>query len=320
MNVPSHEFKRCDIFLFEDIFSCPAAVNNAFLTSSNLATVVNSVAGEKVVMAHSLGNMVVSSAFADHGMVADKYFALNAAVASEAFDSSLFDTTTNNPLVHTEWHEYQPKTWSACWHELFTGGDDRNKLTWKDRFASVAPKVYNYWSSGDEVLEIGPAGLGLTDGITVENLRLQARQSTWHKQELFKGRNILYGSGWAGWGFESNVVASAANAAPDAVLRSAPIFEHDPSGMFSGSIPQPLQNHILAKGIPALSAPVGRRKLGESVDDRDFDMNTMKPQDRPWCRNHRTYEDRWLHSDIQNVGYFHTHKVFDSFVDKGVLK
>ncbi len=34
--------------------------------------------------------------------------------------------------------------------------------------------------------------------ITVENLRLQARQFTWHKQELFKGRNILYGTGWAG--------------------------------------------------------------------------------------------------------------------------
>ena len=59
------------------------AVNNAFLTSSNLATVVNSVPGEKVVMAHSLGAVAASSAFVDHGMVADKYFALNAAVASE---------------------------------------------------------------------------------------------------------------------------------------------------------------------------------------------------------------------------------------------
>ena len=34
--------------------------------------------------------------------------------------------------------------------------------------------------------------------ITVENLKLQACQFTWHKQELFKGRNILYGTGWAG--------------------------------------------------------------------------------------------------------------------------
>ena len=79
------------------------AANNAFLTASNLA-VVNFIPGEKVVMAHSLGNMVVSSAFADHGMVADKYFALNAAVASEAFDASLFNTSTNTPFLHEYWH------------------------------------------------------------------------------------------------------------------------------------------------------------------------------------------------------------------------
>ena len=86
------------------------AVNNAFLTASNLAAVVSSVAGEKVVMAHSLGAVAASSAFVDHGMVADKYFALNAAVASEAFDSTLFNTSTNNPLVHVYWHDYLPRT------------------------------------------------------------------------------------------------------------------------------------------------------------------------------------------------------------------
>ena len=154
------------------------AVNNAFLTASNLAAVVNSVPGEKVVMAHSLGNMVVSSAFADHGMNAGKYFALNAAVASEAFDSTLFNTSTNNPLVHTDWHEYLPRTWSACWNELFTSTDDRSKLTWRGRFATVAPKVYNYWSSGDEVIEIGGPSLSLLSNVYIENFRPQARQNT----------------------------------------------------------------------------------------------------------------------------------------------
>ena len=149
---------------------------------------------------------------------------------------------------------------------------------------------------------------------------MNGRIELWHKQELFKGRNIFYGTGWAGWGFESNAVASVANAAPDAVLREKPIFEHDPSGMFSGSIPQPLQNHILAKGIPALSVPVGRRKLADKVKGGNFDMNAMKPEDVRWCRNHRDYEDRWLHSDIQNAGYFYTFKVFGSFVNEGELK
>ena len=49
-------------------------------------------------------------------------------------------------------------------------------------------------------------------------------------------------------------------------------------------------------------------------------MNELKPEDGRWCRNHMTYEDRWLHSDIQNAGYFYTHKVFDSFAEKGSLK
>ena len=48
----------------------------------------------------------------------------------------------------------------------------------------------------------------------------------------------------------------------------------------------------------------------------------MKPQNGLWCRNHeyyRIYEDRWLHSDIQNVGYFYTHGVFEDFVKEGKL-
>ena len=150
---------------------------------------------------------------------------------------------------------------------------------------------------------------------------MNGRIELWHKQELFKGRNIFYGTGWAGWGFESNAVASAANAAPDAVLRFAPIFEHDPSGMFSSSIPKALQNHILAKGIPALSQPVGRTEMSKFSrydGTRNFDMNEMKPEG--WCRKHDKYGMQWLHSDIQNAGYFYTHEVFESFVENGDLK
>ncbi|MDD4017430.1 MAG: hypothetical protein PHV28_05745, partial [Kiritimatiellae bacterium] len=76
-------------------------VDSAFLTAPYLADYVNSLSGEKVVMAHSLGNMVVSSAIADHGMAADKYFMLNAAVPAEAYDPSLWSTTVSgNNMVH----------------------------------------------------------------------------------------------------------------------------------------------------------------------------------------------------------------------------
>ncbi|MBP5232431.1 MAG: hypothetical protein J6333_03395, partial [Planctomycetes bacterium] len=42
------------------------------------------------------------------------------------------------------------------------------------------------------------------------------RQYTWHKQDAFKGRNVLYGSCWAGWGFGSNVTALAFRELPAA--------------------------------------------------------------------------------------------------------
>jgi len=41
---------------------------------------------QKFIMAHSLGNIVVSSAIQDFGMNIDAYFAIDAAVATEAYD------------------------------------------------------------------------------------------------------------------------------------------------------------------------------------------------------------------------------------------
>ena len=75
--------------------------------------------------------------------------------------------------------------------------------------------------------------------------------SSKNKREFYKGRNVLYGTGWAGWGFESNVTAQAVNAASSETLRDFPIFEHDPDEMFDASITTNMQNRILAKGIPA---------------------------------------------------------------------
>ena len=33
------------------------------------------------------------------------------------------------------------------------------------------------------------------------------RRNTWQKQELYKGRSWIYGTGWAGWGFKTNMAA-----------------------------------------------------------------------------------------------------------------
>ena len=64
-------------------------VVNAFDTASNLAVTVNALPGQKYIAGHSLGNMVVSSAIADWGLNVNAYFAIDAAVAMEAYNSGI---------------------------------------------------------------------------------------------------------------------------------------------------------------------------------------------------------------------------------------
>ena len=62
---------------------------HAFATASNLVDTVVSLPGtNRVMLAHSLGNMLVSSAAVDHGLQYDRYYMLNAAVPMEAYDAS----------------------------------------------------------------------------------------------------------------------------------------------------------------------------------------------------------------------------------------
>ncbi len=82
------------------------------------------------------------------------------AFPAEAYDPSLWSDSpdTANWMAHEHWRDYTNICWSAKWHEFFAGDptDDRRKLTWKDRLASVSAltELYNYYSSGDEVLEL----------------------------------------------------------------------------------------------------------------------------------------------------------------------
>jgi hypothetical protein len=188
-------------------------VNNAFATAAGYAARVNAVKAanqsQVVVMAHSLGCMLTSAAIADHGMQADKFFALNGAVPAEAFDAAMVDERTNalNRLLHPDWRGYLPRTWSANYCQLFTNSaafpdDDRAGLAWRGRFADAAPVLYNFWSSGDEVLEIAEDAddIDLTAGLewdwewTWPPVAPNMHRYVWHKQALFKGRSWAYGA------------------------------------------------------------------------------------------------------------------------------
>lgn len=104
------------------------------------------------------------------------------------------------------------------------------------------------------------------------------------EQEIFKGRPLTPGNtGWAGWGKNPAYAdADAANAAPDGDLQTEPVFRKDPSGsssepdIFDSGLNQDEINELLAKGIPALSPPMGRGIDDWNDDDANVDMETLK--------------------------------------------
>jgi len=49
-------------------------------------------------------------------------------------------------------------------------------------------------------------------------------------------------------------------------------------------------------------------------------MNTdFKPEGGLWGRNHKDYGKRWLHSDMKDMAYFYTHKLYKELVELGGL-
>jgi len=219
-------------------------VINAFDTAWDLTAFVNALPGKVVVAAHSLGNMVVSSAIQDYGAAFDQYFAIDAAVVLEAYDGGETpdlrmigfgdypDTGDVAPIY--KWSDYDERLYASEWHKRFTNDDppdERRSLTWRDRFKDVGssgPAMYNYFSSTEEVL-------AAYDGDSVYggfSFAERGRRFSFAKQEKFKGDRRLsivgpVGSTQAGWGFNlaeslytKNVVYDLLTGAWDTVMKA----------------------------------------------------------------------------------------------------
>jgi hypothetical protein len=136
-------------------------VVHAFETAYNFARAMHDLPGDKYIAAHSLGNMVVSSAIVDWSQVSpvqfqyNAYFMVGAAVALEAYFPGGFGDLR---LEHPDWFPYQNRLEASYWHNLFDPSDGRHYLTWKNRFGSIA-NSYNYYSSTEDVLTDGDSQL-----------------------------------------------------------------------------------------------------------------------------------------------------------------
>jgi len=169
-------------------------VLNAFRTASTFSSRVNSLPGaKKYMIAHSLGNMLVSAERQDYGLHYEQYFMLNAAVPIEAYDSvNGVTTNSHHDMTPKVWRPYEDRVRSTHWYELFLSdtNDERGKLTWKGRFKDVDNTI-NFYSSMDEVVANG------SDRVD----ELLSRDFAWYNQEQAKGALLVSLSPQAGWNF-----------------------------------------------------------------------------------------------------------------------
>jgi alpha-tubulin suppressor-like RCC1 family protein len=332
-------------------------VRNAFLTAPALASAVANLPGvHKVVIAHSLGNMVVSSAIVDCGMNVEKYFAIDAAVAMEAYDGSIRDLDMVNPNVKGTfqgWPNYDQRLWPTEWYQLFSpangfANDGRYHLTWRDRFGAI-PNLYNFYSSGEDVLE---------NIAQPQQLPALGHEWIWVSQEMRKGTGLLGVLRFltlvdafpeAGWALNSDwdILQPDGNTEPrhpnQAILsdftdnshintndlQTNPFFMpfNDGNLIISGLGSAEAANvqvraEVLGRGIPALSLATGANSAG--VFDNNFDMNSTDPNFGfqtywPLERISGEWGTRWRHSDLKDVAYPFNHKLHDKLVQLGGL-
>ena len=313
--------------------------SNAFFTASVLAPQLTQLPGTKVLMAHSLGNMVCSSMIQDYGLVPSSYLMCNSAVPSEAFETTRSQVCPQ--LIHPQWSDYHPRTWASNWHALFAAfpNDDRRKLGWPGRFSNVAQYAVNFYSTGDEALELSDDNdIDILTGVGILGGDGDVVHHCWHKQEMFKGQmgitigGSVAGTSWSGWEFQREgddpplikYDANTANGLSWAQLRTDPVFNPRPSSMMNSVIPRLVIDAHLAQGIPALMPAAGAIAFGgDAMEEVMIDVNenseagVLKPNGWP---SHSSYPNRWCHSDMKDVAYFYNFKFYDKAVEKGNLK
>lgn len=289
-------------------------VRHALDTAQHLQAMLSGLPGEKVMMAHSLGNMLVSEAATHYGLVYTKYYMLNAAVPMEAYDSDV----ENVEMREHGWTDVPPTKWAANWHiRIPYENDPRCTLKWKGRFAGIDNAI-NCYSPTEDVL--GNATTNWYGGI-------------WSIQELYKGTAALHfipGNCEGGWGCNSEHANLAGlltefaktNDFTDAELVASPIFRKFDNDLLHQTnritIAQTELNKVLGDGIPALSFAAGANETGGVADN--YNYNSYMTNEELWPRFSRENGVKrllWHHSDIKNMAYYFVYPLFEQLVSEG---
>lgn len=284
-------------------------VRHALDTAAAFAAGVGSLPGSKVILAHSLGNVLVSEAAVRHSLAYSRYYLLNAAVPVEAYDQ----TAMADEMTEHGWRDVPPAKWAANWHDLIPyDGDSRRDLRWRGRYAGIRNAVNCYSRTEDILRNATFAGWG----------------GVWSMQELFKGTATLHfvpGNCEGGWGYNSrrtNALGfltddARTNSFTAAELISVPIFRNfDDDRLHETNLVVVARtdlNKVLGDGIPATSFAAGSNPIdGENVAEN---IDYQWPPLSLWPKSRvKNGIQEWLHSDICNVAYFYVNRIFRRIV------
>ena len=323
--------------------------SNAFEVAARLAPIVTAIPGEKTIMAHSLGNMVVSSMIQDYGLQVSKYLMCDSAVPSEAYCGQDDISIRVPQLLHPDWESYPTNTWASNWHKHFREipDDDRKHLGWPARFSNVPAVAVNFYSTGDEVLELNVDN----DVDILSGVRAGLKHLSWHKQEMFKGRSwfgeLLGSTYWSGWGFNVDSYTALGTLVPitvnhyspeqaadlsSAQIRSVPVFNPYPASITNApSMSLLVRAAHLTQGIPALAPPTGGCSVRAVFSgSRSFNLNLDADEDEENEENgipkpngwpiRAKFLGQWLHSDMKDVAFYYNYKFYEKAAEKGGLK
>jgi hypothetical protein len=312
---------------------------HAFQTASALATFLETLNGTNFVAAHSLGNMVVLAALNDYHAPINSAFMIDAAVALEAVDGLMIINTNMAP---PDWLDYSNITWASEFYTLFPANDNRNQLTWRNRLGNFhGANVYNFYSSGEEVLRNDPFPpddlLGLAETAVIDNVWNDTPYASylWCLSEKEKGRmltDLILGSSHGGWGYNTNYGTltfppsqSVVAALTPSQLQTNPVFNTDVDGQLfttSGSTFADLnQIPILSDTIPAVSYCVGANAVPDpGIVVLNINMQTQCETGWPASLSGGFEAGFWYHSDMREVAYSYTHTLLDDIVTFGNLK
>ena len=304
-------------------------VKNAFQSAPALVQSCRDLPGEKVVLAHSLGNMLVSSAAKDHGLNYSKYYMLNAAVPMDAYDVDA-DAAA---MLDSEWRNVPLSYRASDWSGLFPANDFRSSLSWRGRFAGIANAI-NCYSPTEDVLANAEVGQLTLSGGAWKIQELTKGTTVWHELNSipFLDLNVACEGGWGinthyslnplwyvyQYGFTDKVQSDMTR--EDAITH--PLFtpfRSESEAMHSTNLfiiadatyREQLRSKFLGDAIPATSFAAGANFTGGGLKNHNMHDDIMNG----WPRKNFEEEFIWEHSDIKNVAFYFTFKLFKKIKD-----